>query len=91
MSEQSTMEKLAEKFSVKVIKPVPDTRVSIAGSEFIPPGHEDHDGESIGGELVAYAVIPAHAADSVKPNNKHYIYGEPFLAEVKKKPMTDPT
>lgn len=84
---KTTLEKLAEKFSVKVIRTTPDTRLSIAGSMFINPGHADHDGESINGELVAYAIIPAHAADTVQPQNKQYTYSEPFIAEdVKKKP-----
>lgn len=83
---KTTMEQLADKFSVKVIKQEQDTRISIAGSNFINPGHPEHDGTEINGAPAAYAIIPAHAADAVKPNNKQYIFSEPFLTEdVKKK------
>ena len=83
---QTTLEKLIEKMHVRVTKTTPDTRVSIAGSPFINPGHPDHDGGEFDGKPAAYAIIPAHAADAVKPNNKHYSYSEPFtLEDVKKK------
>jgi hypothetical protein len=86
MAERTTLEQLQDKFSVKVVKAEPDTRLSICGKHFINPGAEGHDGtKNKAGEIASYAVIPAHHADAVKANNKHYEYGEPFIAEDEKK------
>jgi len=78
----STMEELAGKFRVRVIKQLPDTRVTIAGAPFINPGHPDHDGTRHAEELAAYAIVPAHTVEALKANNKHYIFSDPFTPSV---------
>lgn len=81
----SVQEKILAKYKVKVIKRMPDARISIAGCHFIAPENPGHDGTEIDGRKVAYAVIPAPVADHVKDHNKNYDYSDPYLPEDEKK------
>jgi hypothetical protein len=84
------MDKITAKFQVKVTKKEPDTRISIAGSDFINPGTPEHDGTEFEGVPAAYAHVPAHVADQLAANNKQYIYGDPFIPEEPKAAKTAP-
>ena len=88
----SITEKLLEKYKVKVIKPMSDSRITIAGEKFVYPSSADHDGTMVkngeivtsGGQLAEYAIVPAGIAEHLKDHNKGYIYSEPY-EDVKKK------
>jgi hypothetical protein len=86
----NAMEKIQDKFRVRVIKKEDDTRISVAGEKFIRPGHPDHDGTELDGKPAEYAVIPAHHADHIAANNKQYVYSDPFIPETPKERDASP-
>lgn len=69
----SLAEQLASKIKVKVTKPEPDDRISLAGEVF-----------SLDGEGKWSCLIPASGKSYFKQLFPHYEFGEEFLPEEKK-------
>lgn len=86
MAETSTMDKVMDRFRVKVIKVGDDDRTSVCGEKFISPRMQEHDGTSIkiNGEDVKrpYCVIPAHQGDYIKKIFPSYQVSDPFIPGV---------
>lgn len=69
------MDKITERFRVKVYKNRADDRTSLCGEKIIHPGTPLHDGDTKG----AYFVIPANHADFINTTYRHYSISEPYI------------
>lgn len=86
------MQKMLNRFRLKITKLEEDGRKSFRGEEFINPRNPDHDGTEIDGVKVSYVVVPAHEPEYLKNicKSMKYRVSEPFIpgvdevAEVKK-------
>ena len=89
-----TMQKMLDRFKLKLIKKEDDGRKSFRGELFITPRDKDHDGTEYNGKKTSYCIIPAHDADYVKSlcANMGYECSDPFipgLDDKKKKETAD--
>lgn len=87
--EKSMVEKMLDRLVVRVMKPEDDDRGSLAGKKFIGVSNPLHDGTTLEVEgvkkKVSYVDIPAHTADYIKQQYRHYVVGEPFEPKAKEK------
>lgn len=80
--EKTIMEELLEKFVVRVMKPEDDDRGALCGELFIGVSNPNHDGTTLEVDgvkkKVSYVDIPAHQADYIKQQYRHYVLSKPF-------------
>lgn len=88
MSEDKTMQKMMDRFRLRITKTEQDSRSTFRGERFIQPNEEAHDGATIEVDGVhrkmPYAIIPAHEPEYVKNfclNSKYHL-SEPFIPGV---------
>lgn len=86
MSDDKTMQKMMDRFRIRITKTEQDSRSSYRGEKFIHPSAEEHDGEmvtTIDGDQrkMPYCIVPAHDPEYVKNfcRNNKYICSEPFI------------
>ena len=75
---KNTIDKLVDRFKVKVYREEDDGRTKLCGEEYIRPEDNRHDGDSMGG----YFIIPAHQADYINTMFAKYKVSEPFIPGV---------
>ena len=78
----ATMQKMMERFKLKVTKTEADARTSLRGEVFIQPKDGNHDGTcNEDGAKMAYCIIPAFDPEYIKNfcKNSKYIVSEPFI------------
>lgn len=80
----ATMQKMLDRFRIKITKTEPDARSSIRGEKFINPRDPNHDGTAINGVKMPYAIVPAHDPEYLKNTckNMKYEISEPFIPGV---------
>lgn len=85
---EPTMQKMLDRFRLKITKSEQDARKSFRGEPFIQPGTADHDGTEVNGVKVPYCIIPAHDPDYVKAlcQNMKYTVSDPFIPGIDDKP-----
>jgi hypothetical protein len=82
------MQKMLDKFRIKITKKEQDARTSLRGEMFIQTNNPEHDGTSIDGMKKPYVIVPAHDPDYLKNlcANMNYVMSEPFIPAEKPAP-----
>lgn len=82
------MQKMLDRFRIKIIKTEQDARTTFRGEKFIQPSDPEHDGTEIEGVKKPYVIVPAHDPEYLKNicTNMKYSMSEPFLPEEKNAP-----
>lgn len=75
---KSVMDKVTDRFKVKVYKKREDSRTSLCGEKFVSEKDPAFDGDKKGG----YFIIPAHHADFINQTYRHYVLSAPFIPGV---------
>lgn len=77
------MQKMLDKFRIKITKQEQDARSSFRGEKFIQVSNPLHDGTEIDGVKMPYVIVPAHDPDYLKAvcGNLRYTVSEPFIPE----------
>ncbi|KAB0668944.1 hypothetical protein F6V30_13990 [Oryzomonas sagensis] len=73
----TTQEEILSRFVVKVVKPEPDTRITIAGQSFIHPSDNHHDGTAVLTESFISDGKQHKSTAILMPADKRYRDAEP--------------
>ena len=74
----TTIDKLVDRFKVKVYRLDDDSRTKLCGEPLTRMGSKEHDGDE-GGD---YFIIPAHQADYINSMFPKYQISEPYIPGV---------